>query len=261
MIFLSGKTTCPYCRDRLDSTDDIVEINVNKIDFSPSLPENGFYHSLCFDALPNRKKYLNYFRENIHEYLKEQQNIWDILELGERFALAYVPFSDTVMIYFFTLGRTIPITCSNEAWKELCNLILGVEPRKLFYSLKDKGIKSDHERFTLRVDIENKKILFEIKDGTNKLLRFTREQFNVINYYAPNSIKEGRNIDFAKVCSQVQIYPILTDGFLKNAKGVIDAIEENKKHITIHIIAERCLRIILSLNEFNELRSLIDRLS
>jgi hypothetical protein len=259
MIFAAGSTACPSCGKPLDATDDFIAIETPlRVD----LPESGFYHVDCFDRLPNRAPYLEYFRSRTRSYLESQSNLWNILELHDRYSVAYVPFTDEAFIFFIAKGRLVNLSCKGP-WAEFCDFLLG-------YDLRDElqegnGLKaplfSESNLFALKPQPSGGPIVLELRNGVHKMLRFTVSQFEKLKQVRDDVSSPGAFIDFNALCSQTDTVPVLVDGFLENCKGIITGVVEKNARVDFRFVAEKWLRIPLTFSELQELIDVMQRVS
>ncbi len=259
MIFAAGSTACPNCEKPLDSTEDFIPIETP---LRTDLPESGFYHVDCFHRLPNRAQYLEYFRNRTQSYLESQSNVWNVLEIHDRYSVAYVPSIDEAFIFFIASGRVVSLSCRGP-WAEFCDFLLDYELRDELTEqnrLKGPWI-SETKLFALKPEPPGGFIVLEVRNGVQKMLRFTANQYERLKQVRADVFSPGAFIDFADVCSQTSIAPVLVDGFLENCKGIVTSVDEKNDRVDLRFVAEKWVRIPLAVSELQELINVLQRVS
>jgi hypothetical protein len=257
MIFAAGITKCEKCDRPLDSTDDYIPVMIEQE--SSGLPVPGFYHAECFDSLPEKKAYLRYFTEKTDAFLTERESIWNILEKGDVYAMAYVPFTDSVFLYFLTKGRTILLSCKGP-YAEFCDFLL--EELSTIKQLEvDNPMTSASGWFSVAGDRNGGGVVLGIRNGVNKLIRIAVKDGRRLTSVNPDWKTPSKYVDFSKLCPDSAVTPREVDGFLDNCRGIVTSVEVKKDIFTVRLVAEQWSRIHLTQSELADLIKLLRRVS
>jgi hypothetical protein len=188
--------------------------------------------------------------------------VWDILKIHDRYSIAYVPSTDDTFIFFIDKGRVVNLSCKGP-WAEFCDFLLD-------YALRDElseknrlkaPIFSEMKSFALNPQPSGGGVVLELRNGVQKMLRFTANQYARLKQVRDDVSLPGVFIDFNDLCSQTNIVPELVDGFLENCKGIISSVVEKNGHVDFRFIAEKWSRISLTVSELQELIDVLQSVS
>jgi hypothetical protein len=254
VLFRAGVTSCPRCGQALDSTDDVIAVDLEGD--APGMPPTGFYHPACFADLPSKEAYLDLFARRMRQYLDQQSRVWTILESGPRLAAAYVTDIDTVMIYFLRKARIVPLACVGP-WQEFQEFLLETEIRQLFGRAGHHTALSRGGLFTLRVDRAQPAAILGVRNDVRKLVRFQASDMADLKRVRPDCALPGAEVDFAAACRAAGLRPVVVEGFLENCKGIIESVEPRGPQVTLRFVAEKWSSIPFSPLEWSELRRVL----